>query len=53
MISNNLAYTSETDHQTVEWCVNLESIFNNIEELCSFGPADRKYIGPAFFLNGD
>lgn len=53
MISNNLAYTAESDHQTVKWCVNLDSILKNIEKLSGFEPAARKYIGPAFFLNGD
>ena len=52
MISNNLAYTDEDDHQTVRWCINLQAIQENIETLCGFEYSDYKYTGPAFFING-
>lgn len=53
MISNNLAYTEEDDHQTVRWCVNLDSIISNLDTLCGFEAADIKFEGPTFFLNGE
>ena len=53
MISNNLAYTEEDNHQTVKWCVNLNAIIDNIDSLCGFEYADYKYEGPTFFLNGE
>lgn len=52
MISNNLAYTEDDNHSTVRWCVNLDAIINNLDHLCGFEPADHKYQGPTFFLNG-
>lgn len=51
MISNNLAYTEEDNHQTVRWSVNLKAISDNAESICgyeSYGP----YQGPSFFING-
>ena len=53
MISNNLAYTEDDNHQTVKWCVNLNAIIDNIDSLCGFEYADYKYEGPTFFLNGE
>jgi len=52
MISNNLAYTDEDNHQTVKWCINFDSILNSLDSLVGFEPATSKYLGPAFFLNG-
>jgi pimeloyl-ACP methyl ester carboxylesterase len=53
MISNNLAYTEDDNHATVRWCVNLDAIIDNLEDLCGFEPASNKYQGPTFFLNGE
>lgn len=57
MISNNLMYTDESEHQRVAWCVNLEAVLANLEALSSFPSASesakiRPYHGPAFFING-
>jgi len=52
MISNNLAYTDEDNHQTVRWCVNFDSILNSLDSLVGFEAALNKYTGPAYFLNG-
>lgn len=52
LISNNLAYTEDDNHQTVKWCVNLDSILSNLDSLCGFEPSQTKYEGPTFFLNG-
>jgi len=53
MISNNLAYTSDDNHSTVKWCVNLNAILSNLNLLSNFEPAYTKYAGPTFFINGD
>ena len=52
MISNNLAYTEEDNHQKVRWCINFNSILNSLDSLVGFEPASTKYQGPSFFLNG-
>ena len=36
MISNNLAYSNENEHKTVNWCVNLDSIVSNIDQIVGF-----------------
>jgi hypothetical protein len=52
MISNNLAYTDADNHQKVKWCINFDAILNSLDSLVGFEPAQNKFQGPAFFLNG-
>ena len=54
-VQNNLIYTSEDDHTTVRWSVNLDAIINNFDKLTGYPSAAEiptKYAGPAYFLNG-
>lgn len=52
MISNNLVYTEESDYNNVEWCINLDSILDNLDSLVGFPKNLNSYEGPTFFING-
>ena len=52
MIANNLVYTEESDFQEVEWCINFESVLNNLDNLVGFPEHLQAYEGKTFFING-
>ena len=53
LITNNLAYSGENDHQTVRWTCNLDAIIANIDHLTDYAvPGKQAFSGPTFFLNG-
>ena len=35
-IASNLVYDEESDRKYVKWCVNLDAILNNIDNLVGF-----------------
>jgi esterase len=51
-VASNLVYDGASDRKFVKWCVNLDSILENIEQLVGFESDLRPYKGPALFLNG-
>ncbi len=51
-IANNLVYDEASDRKFVKWCVNLDAIISNIENIIGFEDKLRPYEGPTLFLNG-
>ena len=53
MIASNLVYDEKSERKFVKWCVNLDSILNNYENLIGFDEDSlTNYKGPTLFLNG-
>ena len=36
LITNNLAYSDSSDHQTVRWTCNLDAIITNIDNITGY-----------------
>ncbi len=52
-VASNLVYDEANDRKFVKWCVNLDSIIANIDNIVGFENEPlRPYSGPALFLNG-
>ena len=51
-VASNLVYDEASDRKFVKWCVNLDAIIHNIENIIGFEDKLRPYQGPALFLNG-
>ena len=45
-------YDEASDRKFVKWCVNLDAIIHNIENIIGFEEKLRPYRGPSLFLNG-
>jgi hypothetical protein len=51
-VTNNIVYEGEDEEQRVEWCINLEAIKNNVENLANYNCDGFPYLGPTYFING-
>lgn len=51
-VASNLVYDEASERKFVKWCVNLDAIINNIENIIGFEDKMKPYEGPALFLNG-
>ena len=51
-VASNLVYDEVSDRKFVKWCVNLDAIIHNIENIIGFEDKLRPYQGPTLFLNG-
>ncbi len=51
-VASNLVYDEASDRKFVKWCVNLDAIISNIENIIGFEEKLRPYSGPTLFLNG-
>jgi pimeloyl-ACP methyl ester carboxylesterase len=51
-VASNLVYDEASDRKFVKWCVNLDSIIQNIESIIGFDDTLRPFTGPTLFLNG-
>jgi len=51
-VASNLVYDEGSDRKFVKWCVNLDSIIANIENIIGFEEKLRPFEGPTLFING-
>jgi hypothetical protein len=51
-VASNLVYDETNDRKFVKWCVNLDAILLNYENIIGFDDKLNAYNGPALFLNG-
>jgi len=53
-IGSNLVYDEATNNKTVKWCVNLDAIIDNFQNITGFNcDLDlNAYNGPSLFVNG-
>ena len=54
-IASNLVYDESSGNKTVKWCVNLEAITDNLQNITGFNDnLDLEaFTGPSLFVNGD
>eukprot|EP00351_Strombidinopsis_sp_SopsisLIS2011_P006001 CAMPEP_0116871044 /NCGR_PEP_ID=MMETSP0463-20121206/1233_1 /TAXON_ID=181622 /ORGANISM="Strombidinopsis sp, Strain SopsisLIS2011" /LENGTH=126 /DNA_ID=CAMNT_0004508749 /DNA_START=453 /DNA_END=830 /DNA_ORIENTATION=- len=59
-VSSNIVYDEKTNYKTVKWCINLDSIIDNIESIIGFKVESNEshdklepYTGKSFFINGE
>ena len=52
-LTGNVIY-DPADRNRVKWCVNLDSLINNIENIIGFNNDNelQPYTGPSLFING-
>jgi hypothetical protein len=51
-VATNLVYDETNERKFVKWCVDLDSILLNYENIIGFDDKLTPYSGPALFLNG-
>jgi len=51
-VASNLVYDEQSERKFVKWCVNLDAVLHNIENIVGFEENLPEYGGPALFLNG-
>ena len=51
-VASNLVYDEASESKYVKWCVNLDAIIANIENIIGFNDQLRPYQGPTLCLNG-
>lgn len=47
-----MVYDEASDRKFVKWCVNLDAIISNIDNIIGFEEEMRPYTGPSLFING-
>ena len=51
-VASNLVYDEANESKFVKWCVNLDAIIANIENIIGFDDQLRPFEGPTLCLNG-
>lgn len=53
-IASNLVYDANTNNKTVKWCINLDAIIENLQNITGFNDdLDlNPFQGPSLFVNG-
>ncbi|CDW84368.1 alpha beta hydrolase [Stylonychia lemnae] len=51
-VASNLVYDESNDRKFVKWCVDLDAILLNYENIIGFDDKIEPYQGPSLFLNG-
>ena len=53
-IASNLVYDANTNNKTVKWCINLDAIIDNLQNITGFNDdLDlNPFQGPSLFVNG-
>ena len=51
-VASNLVYDEANERKFVKWCVNLEAILHNSENIIGFDDKLHPFEGPTLFLNG-
>jgi len=54
LLVGNLVYDPDSDNKAVKWCINLDALVNNFDNIVGFDD-DKKlkpFPGPALFANG-
>ena len=54
LLVGNLVYDPDSDNKTVKWCINLDALVNNFENIVGFDDDKtlKPFPGPALFANG-